>query len=109
MKFLIRIYLPALLVFLFGCALFQRGSRAEYNTLASVGYTVDSAVSAYDLGVAKGEISTNSVPLVTKYYNDFQAGYRLALASAEFGTNSIAPQALITKEQTLLNAIGGAK
>jgi len=109
MKFINRIYLPVILVFLFGCALFQRGSQTEFNTLASVGYTVDSAVTAYYGGVAKGIVPTNNVPAVSKYYNDFQAGYRLALAAAESGSNSIAPASLITQEANVLNAVGGIK
>jgi len=90
-----------------GCALFQRGSKAEYNTLAAVGYTVDNAVIAYDAGVLKGIVPTNNVPNVSKAYNEFQAVYREALKAAEGGATNIAPADLISAEAIVLNAVGG--
>lgn len=92
-----------------GCGIFNQGSRAQYNTLASIGFTVDSAVTAYYDGVARGIIATNNVPKVSAAYNEFQSAYEQALHGAEYGTNSPAPQNLINQEQTVLNAVGGIK
>lgn len=91
-------------LFLIGCA-----TRTAYNTLATVGYTVDSAVSAYFDGVVKGSFPTNGVPKVSLAYNLFQADYRVALKIAQYNTNAIAPPNILVDQQNVLNTIGASK
>lgn len=92
------------LVLLVGCA-----TRTAFNTLASVGYTVDSAVNVYYDGVVKGSIPTNGVPKVSQVYNLFQQDYQIALAIAHGNTNSIAPPNILADEANVLNTIGASK
>jgi hypothetical protein len=57
-----KLFVTVPVLLLCGCALFQRGSKTEFNTLASAEYTVNSAATAYFDGVSLRKIPTNNVP-----------------------------------------------
>lgn len=95
--------LIAVVVIIQGCTTSQQ--TIAYNTLFSLEKTTTAAIDTYDSMVIKGTIPTNSVPQVSKAYNDFQAAFVLAVDAVQFNTNAVAPPALVVESQDLLNLI----
>lgn len=97
------VVLAALVV---GCA---STNRTVYNTLASVQVTTTGAYNGYlDLVVA-GKLGTNSVPAVSRDYNQFQMVWNAAVAVAQWNTNTIAPAAVNDASLRVLTDITNVK
>ena len=90
------------LVLLVGCA---SQSRVVYNTLAAVETTTVGAYNAYLDLVVKGNLTTNSVPVVSKDFNIFQTSWTAAVMVAQWNTNTVAPQAVVDLSTTVLTDI----
>ena len=98
-----RLILTLGLVALVGCAIFQ--SRTSYNSLATVGNAVNSAYPAYLDLVVQHQVATNSVPAVTRAYNDFQAGYALAVNAAQTNLTNATPTSVLVLYTNVMNLI----
>lgn len=83
--------------------------RLTYNSLASAGQSVNSAYSAYLDLVVKGSVATNSVPVVSKGYNDFQSAFGAAVAGAQFNLTNPAPQNVVDLMNNVLQLIQHAR
>lgn len=82
--------------------------RTAYTTIFSVEQTATATVDGYFALVIKGTLTTNSVPLVSKSFNDLQAACKIAADASEFGTNALAPASLTIEAAdlgTLINNI----
>lgn len=101
-KALSLIILPLLLC-LSACTTSQQ--TTTYNALASLEATADTSYSNYVALVIKGTISTNSLPQVSKAYNDLHAGIIAAAAIDQSGTNVFAPPNLTVELTDLVNLI----
>lgn len=102
-KSLAAVFAVALLI---GCA--SQG-RLLYNTLASVQTVTTGAFNSYLSMVVKGTIATNSVPTISKDYNNFQMLWSAAVAVAQFNTNTVAPAPVVAASSNLLYEINVAK
>lgn len=80
-----------------------------YNSLASTETTVSAAYSAYLDSVLKGQTSTNSVPQVSKVYNDVQTAITAAIAAAQYNPTNPAPQNVLDLANSLANLINQVK
>lgn len=101
-----RVSILLLSLFLLGCATQQ---RLLYNTLATVQMVTTSAYSSYlDLTI-QGKIPTNSVPKISADYNAFQTLWSVAVAGAQFNTNTIAPPQVVFASSNILYEIQVAK
>lgn len=83
--------------------------RTSFNTIYSLESGVTKAYSGYVDLVIKGSVSTNSLPKIKKAFNDFQASELVALDAVQFNTNALAPAALVTEGQDVINLISTAK
>lgn len=90
-----------------GCA--SPPATVAYQTIFDLETTTTAAFDGYLMGVAKGQISTNSVPQISKAFNLFQTDAAALLEAAQFSTNTIAPSGLITEAANVANAILSAK
>ena len=97
---------PILALVLLGCA---SQSKLLYNTLASVESVTTGAFNGYLNLSVTGKIPTNSVPTISRDYNNFQALWATAVAVAQFQTNTIAPGPVVTASSNLLYEINVAK
>lgn len=100
-------YLPLLIagaLAFSGCA----GHQA-YKTLASVGYTTDTAATTYFNGVVRGVIPTNGVPAVSQAYNTFQVTYHTAIVFAKGNTNMPAGTDVLMQSANVINTINANK
>lgn len=68
--------------------------KTTYNTLASVGLSVNSAYSAWSDQVVAGKATFNA-SVATKY-NQFQSAYAVAVQTASMNANALAPADLVT-------------
>lgn len=82
-----------------GCTTSQQ--TTAYTTIATVEQTATVAVDGYYSLVLKGIVTTNSVPIVSKAFNDLQAAGMLAATTAQAGTNALAPSSLILEASQL--------
>jgi hypothetical protein len=103
MKNIMAIALVALLFI--GCSTSQR--RATYNTLYSVHVTTDAAYNGYLDLVVKGSVRTNDVPIVSRSYRNFQAGFTAAVELAHI--NAPATAEVIDLSTKVINEIAKAK
>jgi len=92
---------------LWGCTSGQQ--RTSFNTIYSLESGVTKAYSGYVDAVIKGAVSTNQLPTIKKAFNDFQAAELVALDAVQFNTNALAPAALLTEGQDVINLITTAK
>lgn len=92
--------------FIIGCA---SQSRTAYNTLASVQTTTTGAYNGYLNLVVQGKLPTNSVPVVSKDYNLFQATWTAAVMVAQWNTNTVAPQPVLDASAKVITDINTAK
>jgi hypothetical protein len=97
----------AICAVLIGCTTSQQSTA--FKTLASAEATVNLANDSYQTLVIKGAIPTNTVPQVSKLYNDFQASELLALDAVQFNTNALSPTALVVEGQDFVNLINSIK
>jgi uncharacterized lipoprotein YehR (DUF1307 family) len=96
--------LGSLLAFsLAGCTTSQQ--TTTYNALASLEATADISYSNYVTLVIKGQISTNSLPAISKAYNDLHAAVNLAATLDQAGTNVTVPANLTAELTSLVNLI----
>jgi hypothetical protein len=102
-KLLSILSLVALLVIMLGCTTSQQTNT--YNALATLELTADSSYSNYVALVIKGNISTNSLPQVSKAYNDLHAAIIAAAALDQAGTNVFVPANLTVELTDLVNLI----
>lgn len=97
----------SLIVLMVGCTTTQQ--QTTYKTLYTVEHLTVSTYDGYLDTVIKGQTTTNSVPQVSKAYNDFQAAYIIALDAAEYNTNALAPENLVVESQDIINLINTVK
>jgi ABC-type phosphate/phosphonate transport system permease subunit len=90
-----------------GCSTTQQ--RQTFNTVYSVGRTVDTAYKSYlDLVIA-GALQTNGVPDIARQYSAFQTAFGAAVLVVTLNTNAPAPPELITAAANLTMQIEAAK
>ena len=77
--------------------------KVTYNTLASVGTAVNTAYAAYNDQVVRGQATFS--PSVAKAYNDFQAGFGVAVAAASANPSAVAPQNVVDLANAVYAAI----
>lgn len=83
--------------------------RTAFNTVYSVGKTVDAGYRSYlDLVVA-GKVPTNGVPKIAREYDAFQSAFRAASLLVVLNTNAPAPAELITQAAAFAVEIEAAK
>lgn len=83
--------------------------RKSVNTIASAGYTGDTAFRAYLDLVLQNQIPTNSVPQVSQAYATFQSAFRAALIIATVNSNSPPSVELVNSLSQLQLQISAAK
>lgn len=90
-----------------GCS--TSAERKAYNSLYSIGQTVDSAYKSYlDLVVA-GKVATNDVPKISGYYADFQRAYGLSVSVVATAGNVPPSPEVSSAANRILSAITQAK
>jgi hypothetical protein len=97
----------SLALLVWGCT--TTSQTTAYKTIGSVEVGGVSAYDAYCLGVAKGTISTNSIPQVSAVFTQFQSDCLLAATIASEGTNGIATTNILTDATLLTSAIATAQ
>lgn len=83
--------------------------RITYNTLASVGMTVNSTYSGYLDAVVRGQVKTNGVPKISLLYNQFQGAYSVAISVAQFNPTNVAPQNVVDLGSQFVTAVAQEK
>ena len=78
---------------------------AAYKTLYGLEVATTGAYDGYTAAVIKGAIPTNSVPQVSKAFNDFQAAEQVAVIAAANNTNALAPANLVMESTAIINLI----
>jgi len=74
-----------------GCARTVTQERKTFNSLYTLGASVDTSYKAYiDLVIAK-QLPTNAVPAVSRDYANFQATFTAALVITEGNKDALAP------------------
>lgn len=111
-RLLSRVILAALLISLpltvaMTCSRTQQ--MITYNTLYSVEHSVVAANDGYQALVIKGSLPTNDLPKVSARFNQFQAGFLVALDLAQYNTNALAPAALQVEAQDFINLVSSIK
>lgn len=94
-KLKILFALIALATIIVACNITQQ--TTAYNTIAAVEVTATTAVNGYYALIIKGVVPTNSVPQVSRAFNDLQLACTLAAATAQAGTNALATANLTTE------------
>lgn len=87
-----------------GCTTTQQ--RVTYNTLYSVEMTTTAAVDGYYVATIKGLAATNGIPKVALAYNGFQKAFNVALDTAGFETNTLAPASLQQESADVIALVG---
>lgn len=87
-----------------GCTTNQQ--RIAANTLSATHDVVQNGEEAYFIATAKGQASTNGIPVVAGAYNKFQKVYIAAVDLAQNNTNALAP-ANVLQEATDFAAVVG--
>lgn len=87
----------------------QSQQRIAYNTLYSTGLAVNSAYAAYLDLVVQGKVNKESVPQVTKAYNDFQAAFSIAVTAAQMNLKAVAPQNVVDLANSVIGLINTIK
>lgn len=90
-----------------GCAVTL--SRSSFNTLATIGNTANSAYAAYTSLVVTHQVATNAVPQVARAYDDFQAGFGVAVSAAQFNLTNISPANVLDLYSNLVRLINIAE
>ena len=83
--------------------------RISYNSLYSVGKSVDVAYRSYLDLVLAGKVKTNSVPAISKQYNEFQQAFGAAVVVLTLNTNAPASTAITAQASELIGNIAKAK
>ena len=83
--------------------------RQAYNSLYTVGQTVDSAYKSYLDLVVNGKVATNDVPRISGYYADFQRAYGLAVGVVATAKNVPPSPEVSSAANRILSAITQAK
>lgn len=86
-----------------GCT--TNAQRTAYNTLASVEATENATVTGYFTAAAKGLADTNGIPKVAKVHNDFQSIMQVAAITAQNGSNSLAPAAVMSELSAVVTTV----
>lgn len=86
MKLKSLILLPCLLLLANGCNTTQQTNI--YNSLQTIETTADTSYQTYIGLVVTGKIPTNSVPQVSRAYNDLHAAIATAAVLDQSGTNA---------------------
>lgn len=97
----------SLLIVCAGCTATQQ--KIAYNTIYSVEVSTKATYDGYLTLVVKGQLPTNSVPQVTKVFNDFQASATLATVATQNNTNALAPSSLVDEANAVINLINTVK
>lgn len=86
-----------------GCNLTPQ--TAAFNTIGSLESGVTGAYDGYIQAILAKQVTTNSLPLVSQSFNQFQSDALLATIVLNNNTNALAPTALIDESAALLNVI----
>lgn len=92
---------PAAIV---GCNTTQQ--RIAANTLSATHDVVQNGEEAYFIAAAKGQASTNGIPVVAGAYNKFQKVYVAAVDLAENNTNALAPANVLQEASDFAAVVG---
>lgn len=95
-----------LVLALYGCTTSQQSTA--FKTIGTLEDTTTAAVDQYYAGVIKGTFTTNSMPQISKAYNDFQAAMTLAVGLVQNNTNALAPANLVQESADLINLVNKA-
>lgn len=106
LSFAFVVVAPTVPMFVTGC---KNPQTLAYNSFYTVGKIVDKAYSGYLDEVVAGKVGTNSVPTVSRAYNDYQLAFNVAVAAAQFNLTNAAPPNVQDKANNLLNQIKSAK
>jgi hypothetical protein len=107
MKHLRNLSAIAAIALLVGCA--TPASRTTFNSLASVQSITSGAWNAYLDLVIQGKLATNSVPIVSRDYSNFQNIWVAAVTVAELGVQGIATAPVTNASAVVLFDIATAK
>jgi hypothetical protein len=99
--FIVAIAIGAIII---GCTTSQQ--TTAYNTLYSVETVTTATVDGYYAATIKGLASTNGIPKVAVAYNDFQKAFIVALDTAGFETNALAPASLQKESADVISLVG---
>ena len=83
--------------------------RKTYNTLYTVGQSVDTAYKGYNDLLVTGQIRPVNYKKVSTAYSDFQVYYKTAVQVFNYNTNAVAPQELIVKAAETVTIINEGK
>lgn len=103
MKLFIAVMAAIALLGLVACTTTQQ--RASFNTIYSLQQATTAAFNGYLDSVIAGKTKTNSVPAISKKYNEFNAAALLALNIVEMNTNAVAPPSLVILSGDVINLI----
>lgn len=81
--------------------------RTAFNSLDSVEQLTTTTYSGYMIEVAKGNVRTNEVPVISKAFNHYQRSAKVALDAVQFNKNALAPSSLVVESQDLIDLING--
>lgn len=112
-KLLVKIYVVSTVAFLslwiFGTILTGCKSppdRIAYNTIGSLDTVAKTTYSGYLSSVLHGLARTNEVPEISLRYNQVEGGLLLTATISSEGTNSIAPQDLVSNVVSFVTYVG---
>jgi hypothetical protein len=93
-------------VFIAGCT--TTAQTTTFNTLQTIETTADASYSTYVGLVIKGSIATNSLPQISKAYNDLHSAIALAATLDQSGTNYLVSTNITVELTSLVNLISAA-
>jgi hypothetical protein len=102
-----KLLLMAPVCLLAGCG--TPPQTVAFNTIGSVEATATTTYDDYVKLVIQGTVSTNSVPQVSKIFNQIQASGLVAEVASAAGTNALAPAELTEELATLVNLVSTLK
>lgn len=97
---------PAVLISTSGC---QSQQRIVFNTLYTIGHSVDSAYKGFNDAIIAGKVSASDMVKVAKLYTKYQTEFNLAVDAAQGNLNILAPTAVTQAASDLTTAISTAK
>lgn len=105
--FILTSVLPMAPVLITGCTTSQE--RKVYNSLYSVGASVDASYKSYLDLVIQGKLATNDVPRISGYYADFQRIFAAAVAANGVNKNALPSPEVSSAASRITSAITQAK
>lgn len=94
-------------VLITGCSLFN--TKTAYKTLGTIETATSFSYDGYVDSILAGISTTNYLPQVSSKFNQFQAGFIVALDAVEYNTNALAPVNLVVESDDIINFINQIK